>query len=157
MTQVKGQYTPRAKLIPESLNRLARVVIRVLAAGSFTKPSGRNETSLTYWLSTQEPPDHIMFLTRGDLGQLVKRLGDETDTWPGQRVVLELINRSYEGRSYEKYAVAPAEEWDDVLRPLDAPPPSSGRKPRTVAPPPSAKRAAKRAPRKPRKRGPKRG
>ena len=133
MTQVKGIYQPRAKLSPESLGGLARVVIRVHSAGSFTKPSGQNETALTYWLSSQEPPDHIMFLTRGDLGQLVEKLGDETDTWPGQRVVLELVNRTYQGRPYEKYAVAPAEEWNDVLRPLDAPPPSAKRAPKKTA------------------------
>lgn len=139
MTQVKGAYQPRSKLTAESLDRLARVVVRVLSAGSFDKPSGRNETRVCYWLSTREPPDYILFLTSGDLREMVERLGDETDDWLGKRVVLELVNRSYQGRPYEKYAVAPATEWDDVLRPLKAPPPS-------------AKRTAKKTGRKPRRR-----
>ncbi len=137
MTQVAGRsYGQRPKLTPESLDRMARVAVRILDSGDFTKGEGSRQR-FVFWISTHTPPDHIMFLNGADLREVVERLGDETDNWRGKTVVLELVNRTYNGRAYEKYVVAPAAEWDDVLRPLDAPPPS-------------AKRTAKRSPSKPR-------
>ena len=138
MTQVAGrQYGKRPKLTPASLDRMARVAVRVLDAGAFEKGEGSRQR-FVFWISTHTPPDHILFLNGADLREVVERLGDESDNWRGKTVVLELVNRTYDGRPYEKYVVAPAVEWDDVLRPLDAPPPS-------------AKRAAKKPGRKPRK------
>jgi hypothetical protein len=138
MTRVSGrEYGQRPKLTPESLDRRARVAVRVLEAGAFKKADARQR--FVYWISTQEPKDHILFLNGNDLREIVESLGDETDKWPGELVVLELVERNYRGKSYEKYAVAPAPEWNDVLRPLEAPPSS-------------AKKAPKRSPRKPRAR-----
>lgn len=145
MTQVAGSaYGQRPKLTPKSMGGIARVAVRILDSGSFSKPGlkqGARPRSV-FWISTVEPRDHIMFLTADDLRQMVERLGDETERWNGERVVLELVNRSFEGRSYEKYAVAPAPQWDDVLRPLDAPAP----------PGTSARRTSKAKARKPRTR-----
>lgn len=128
-------YGKREKLTADSLDHAERVAIRILNAGAFDR-NGEGG-ALTYWISSTTPPDHILFLAGGDLRHMVERLGDETDRWLGQRVVLELVKRRYKGQTYQKYAIAPAAEWDDVLRPLNAPP--------------SAKRTAKKTPRKPRK------
>ena len=127
MTQVQGrQYGKRPKLTPESLDRMARVAVRVLDAGAFEKTDGPG--TFVFWISTHTPPDHILFLNGADLREVVERLGDESDDWRGKTVVLELVNRTYNGKPYEKYVVAPAVEWDDVLRPLDAPPPKSAKR-----------------------------
>ncbi len=131
-----GAYGKREKLTPEALNGAARVAIRILHAGAFQR---NGVGSFTHWISSQTPPDHILFLNGSDLREVVEKLGDETDEWLGKLVVLELVERTYEGRKFPKYAVAPAAEWNDVLRPLEAPPAS-------------AKRKAKRSPPKPRKR-----
>lgn len=115
-----GAYGKREKLTPESLDHAERVAIRVLSAGAFDR---NNVGTFTFWISSHTPPDHILFLNAGDLRQVVERLGDDTDAWAGQLVVLELVKRQWRGKDYQKYVVAPAAEWDDVLRPLEAPAP----------------------------------
>lgn len=152
MSKVRGSaYGQRPKLTVESTGHVERLAVRVLAAGSFTKGPERDpdHIHIVYWFSTVEPHDHIIFLNGHDVREIVANLGDETEDWIGRQVVLELVKRTYEGRSYEKYAVAPSFEWNDVLRPLDAPRASS---PSPGPPPKSARKTPKRKTGKPRGR-----
>lgn len=121
MAKVSGRaYGQRPKLTPASLDNRPRVAVVIRDAGAF-KRHGERQT-FVYWFSTEDPPDHILFCNGHDLRQLVEALGDETDGWKGRQVVVELVTRRYDGKEFEKYAVAPADQWDDVIRPLEHPP-----------------------------------
>ncbi len=112
----------RPKLTPESMNGAERPAVRIKEAGAFRKeaslegnPAGLAPT-FVYWFSVESPADHILFLNVSDLRALTERLGDDTDDWPGCMVVLEKVKRHHRGKTYIKYATAPAHEWDEVLQ-----------------------------------------
>lgn len=118
MTRVSGSDRgQRPKLTPESLHNAPSPVVRIKEAEAFQGRGGRR----VFWISTEEPPDHIMFLSVPDLGAVVDRLGDDTAEWAGELLPLELVRRAYNGESYEKYAVPPAEEWGALLKPKAKP------------------------------------
>ncbi len=113
MTKVSGKERgQRPKLDKAALHNAASAVVRIKEAGAFDGRDGR-----VFWISTEEPADHIMFLSGSDLRAITERFGDESDEWAGQLVPLEFVRRAYGGRTYEKYAVPPPDEWDGLLNP----------------------------------------
>lgn len=67
----------------------------------------------------EETGDDMVFYARAkvDVNPLIEKLGGDLKKWPGQKVPMEKVKRSYKGETHKKVGVVPAEDWDQYLKP----------------------------------------
>lgn len=112
MTRITGpERGKRPKLTPESLGDLERAAVTVLKAGAFVR-NGRR----VFWLETETPADHMLFLSGADVRILAEELGDDTDLWAGRLVVVEKVVRRFNSKDFPKYQIAPVADWPEGVR-----------------------------------------
>ena len=79
----------------------------------------RNPEGVTPTLRFKEAPDKLLYINRTQLEYIVKKLGDDPDTWVGKRVPVEKKIVPFEGNNFPKVYVMPPERWDEALRAWD--------------------------------------
>ena len=71
-------------------------------------------------LSFEETGELVFWPTNKEVGQLIDRLGDDTDSWVGRKVPIEKVTRTYMGKSFAKVGVVGDDEWDVYMKPAKA-------------------------------------
>lgn len=97
-----------------------RAVVTVVDAQEIRFPD-RVQVMVRY----HEFPERVHWLNVSQTGNMVNRYGADLDDWIGKRVPLvrTLATNPRNGESAYKPYVAPAHEWDSLLRAFDAPKP----------------------------------
>lgn len=78
------------------------------------------QTRRTACLRFEETEDKALWLNKTGIKTLVSRLGPDAAKWPGQKVPVERVTRSFRGQTVKKVDVMPEDEWDDYLKPRRA-------------------------------------
>lgn len=113
----KDQFSGSRSKVEQSDLEEEAAILTVAAVDEITvddpeRASGKR-TSLV--LVFEELGDKVLWLNQTQVGYLIDRLGDDTDTWVGEKVPVEKHDSNMRGKSHKKVWVCAPETWDDLL------------------------------------------
>jgi len=91
--------------------------VGVLTIAGFDESKFKDEEGekVTPFLWFEEMGEKVHFLNKTQVGYVIERLGEESDDWVGERIPIEKITTTYNGKRFEKLWVSPPEKWDEYL------------------------------------------
>ncbi len=99
-----------AKMVPEDLDE----DIAILTISEFGEQ--KNPEGISPVLRFQEAPDRLLYINRTQVEYLVKKLGDDTDSWIGKKIPVERKEVEYNDKKFLKVYVMEPKDWDTILR-----------------------------------------
>jgi hypothetical protein len=90
------------------------VVLTISEVGEEKNPDG-----YTPVLRFKEAPEKKLYVNRTQLEYVVRRYGDDLDSWVGKRVPLEKKVVPFENDRFPKVYVMPPDMWDTAFRQWD--------------------------------------
>lgn len=97
------KYTKSPFIKGEELEEGERTIVTIKAANEVDFPSGDTVPVLEFLELDQK-----LTLNKTRVKKLVEMLGDDTDTWIGQKIAIYRIDVTYQGKSMPGVAVAKA-------------------------------------------------
>lgn len=109
-----GSATP--KLTPDDIEEAAILTIATFEEADVDDdeaPGGkRHSANLTF----EETGDKVLWLNKGMVETLIEQLGDDTDTWTGQKIPVESATVKFRGRDHHKVRVMESSQWDAAFK-----------------------------------------
>lgn len=111
----------RPALTPAVLDGADGAVLTIKEARTGLPTSDGRKAALLVFKETpldDEDREYVLWLNATDLRALVEQIGDDDSDWPGERVPIVRIraNNPQTGGLVTKYHIAPAEDWEDLLK-----------------------------------------
>lgn len=117
----KGDFSGKRPKLEQDHLEDDVAILTVASAEVVTVPETATEAERkSVVLSFEETGELVFWPTNKEVGQLIDRLGDDTDSWVGRKVPIEKVTRTYMGKSFAKVGVVGDDEWDVYMKPAKA-------------------------------------
>jgi len=90
----------------------------ILTVANFDEATISDEEGkrVTPYLEFAETGDKVLWLNKTQVGFLIEGFGSkDSDDWKGKSVPIEKVTTTYNGRKFDKVAVAAPERWEEYM------------------------------------------
>jgi hypothetical protein len=111
-----GKYgSARPKILREDLQDGDFIVLTIANFDEATI-SDEEGKRVTPYLEFQETGDKVLWLNKTQVGYLIEGMqSDDSDDWKGKKVPIEKVTNTYNGRKFDKVAIAAPERWEEYF------------------------------------------